>query len=341
MAGGPYYHIVGCHDDRFVLKKSLAARNYLIPAASRPGFTSALRRIIKSERIDLTIPNSDREVGTFSALRKRLPCRMFLPDKKVIDLCQDKYALTTFLRRQGLPAPRTYSIRSFSEIDDLFRRFTKRERLWCRIRRGSGSFGAIPVVNPDQVRAWITYWKRMRGVAMREFILSEYLPGRDFCVELLWQNGTLILAKMAQRLVYIENGSPSGTSSTPALAKTVLEPHVLEVCTRAIRTLDPRTSGIFFLDIKENGAGEPCITEINAGRFPMITAIFDLTGKYNMAATYVRLAMNRVAEVEGPCDYEKDCYLVRSLDTLPAIFRGDELLDGIQDIRRSIGQSGR
>jgi carbamoylphosphate synthase large subunit len=332
-AGDSSFFIVGCHDDRFVLKKSLADRNYLIPASSQPGFRRALQRIIKTERIDLAIPDSDHDVRTFSALRGHLTCRTFLPSKRVIELCQDKYKLTMFLRRRGLPAPRTYPVRSLEKIDELFRRLAPYSLLWCRIREGSGSFGAIPVKSSDQARAWIKYWGAMREVPKQAFTISEYLPGRDFCVESLWRKGTLILTKMAERLAYIDNGSPSGVSSTPALAKTVLEPRVVEVCAKAIRALGPKVSGVFFLDVKEDALGAPCITEINAGRFPMITGIHDLTGKYNMAAIYVRLAFGEPVRIREACDFAPDCYLVRSLDTLPVIFKADELFEGIEDAR--------
>jgi len=332
-AGDSSFFIVGCHDDRFVLKKSPADRNYLIPASSRPGYRRALRRIIKAERIDLVIPDSDQDVKMISALRDHLPCRTFLPSKRVIELCQDKYKLTMFLCRRGLPVPRTYLVRSMGKIDELFRRLAPYSSLWCRIRKGSGSFGAIPVKNPDQVRAWIKYWEEMREVPKQAFTLSEYLPGRDFCVASLWRKGTLILTKMAQRLTYIDSGSPSGVSSTPALAKTVLEPRVVKVCAKAIRAIDPRASGVFFLDIKEDARGAPRITEINAGRFPMITGIHDLTGKHNMAVIYVQLALGEPVRLREICDFAKDYYLVRSLDTLPAIFKADELFEGIEDAR--------
>ena len=56
--------IIGCHGDRFVLKKSEAERNYLMPGLGHPGFFRALSRVIKKERIDLLIPTADAEPGT-------------------------------------------------------------------------------------------------------------------------------------------------------------------------------------------------------------------------------------------------------------------------------------
>ena len=101
-----------------------------------------------------------------------------------------------------------------------------------------------------------------------------------------------------ERLSYLGSGSqPAEVSSVAALAKTVYEPRVVEVCEAAIRTLDGKASGVFSVDLKENAAGTPCVTEINAGRFSSATNIFDLTGKHNMAVTYVRLAQGERLEV--------------------------------------------
>src|ERR687895_1647322 len=86
--------VLGCHDDRFTLKKSSADRKLLVPPATHPRFTDALQRLIETERVDLVIPNTDRDVRMISDLRDTLPCRVFLPDKDAIDVCHDKYELT-------------------------------------------------------------------------------------------------------------------------------------------------------------------------------------------------------------------------------------------------------
>ncbi|MEO7726785.1 MAG: hypothetical protein ABIS45_05985 [Burkholderiales bacterium] len=334
MAGDSSLHIVGCHEDQFILKKSCAARNYLIPASAESELPHVLNRIIKNECIDLVIPNSDADVGTISSLRDALSCRVFLPRKEIIKLCQDKYALTTFLRRRGIPVPLTYRVNNLKQIDKLFFRFTLPDRLWCRIRKGTGSWGAIPVTSPEQARSWIKYWQEMRAIPPGSFTLSEYLPGRDFCFQGLWRKGKLILAKTHERLSYhVTGGNPSGTSSTAAVARMVFAPRVAEVCVKAIRALDRAASGVFFVDLKENVYGEPCVTEINAGRFANVPTIHDAAGKYNMAITYVRLALGKRVKSHGVCRFRDTCYVLRDIDMLPRVIRARELSQGFEDAR--------
>lgn len=333
-AGDASFFIVGCHHDRFVLKKSSADRNYLIPGSTYPNFAAALRRVIEIEKIDLLIPNSDADVRVVSQLRNKIPCRLFLPRKRVIELCQDKYVLTSFLRDHGLPAPLTYPVTDLDGIEELFGRLGSPSRVWCRVRSGTSSLGATSVKSPEQARNWIEYWEDMRGVPATSFTLSEYLPGRDFAAQGLWEEGTLILLKICERLSYFGGGNqPSGVSSTPALGKIVFDARVAEVCRKAILAFDAKASGVFSIDLKEDTSGVPRVTEINAGRFCMITNIFDLTGKHNMAVTYVRLALGESVEIREEYDFTEDYYLVRDLDTLPGIFHAEELFEGIIEVR--------
>lgn len=334
-AGDPSLEIVGCHDDRFLLKKSLADRKYLIPPSGTSRWARALRRIVRAEEIKLIIPTTDADVRALSRVPGRLQDRLFLPGQAVIRRCQDKYRLTRFLRRRRIPAPVTFPVTDLRRLDHVFRRLPRRSYVWCRIRTGTGSMGAIPVRSPEQARSWISYWQDMRGVPATSFTLSEYLPGRDFGCQSLWKHGTLILIKTYERLSYLGTGSqPSQVSSIAALAKTVSERRVVKVCTRAISALDPKASGVFSIDLREDAAGDPRITEINAGRFSSATPIFDFTGKHNMAVTYVRLALGDPVYVGDEYDRAEDYYMLRDLDAPPRIFRADEFFEGIEDVRR-------
>jgi len=333
-SGDSSFVIIGCHDDRFVLRKSTADRNYLVPPRAHPRYAAALRHIVRTEKIDLLIPNTDEDVSRVSQLRGTLACRLFLPSRRAITLCQDKYQLTAHLGARGVPVPRTLPVRSGATVSRAFRHLGRPARVWCRIRSGSGSRGAAPMTNPRQAVNWITYWREMRGVPARAFTIAEYLPGRDFACQSLWKDGALVLVKTVERLSYFGGGSqPSGASSIAALAKTVVDPRVVDVCVAAVRTLGRRVTGAFSVDLKENDRGVPCITEINAGRFITMMNFFDFAGQHNMSLTYVRLALDEPVEVSEPYDAVEDHYFVRDVDALPGIFHADELFEGIRDAR--------
>lgn len=332
-AGDPSLFLVGYHYDRFMLKASSVDKKYLVPATSHPGFVAALRRVIETEAIDLLIPISDSDVKLFSRLQGKIPCRLFLPRRTVIELCQDKYELTALLHSRGISVPATYPLTDLVEIPVLFRKLPAGPGVWCRVRTGFGAMGASLVENPKQARSWIKEWQERQGIPATAFVLSEYLPGRDFACQSLWKDGQLVLVKTSERLSYFIPASlPSAVSSVARLSKTVFEPKVAEVCTGAIRALDKKATGVFSVDLKENAAGVPCITEINAGRLSSGTNILDLTGKHNMATTYVRLGVGESVGIRDEYDVAEDYYMLRDLDTSPEIFHAEGLFEGIHEI---------
>jgi len=315
-----------------MLKRSTADRNYLSPSANRAEFVPVLRRIVQAEGIDLVLPVTDTDVSRFSRFDPWLRRRLFLPDRATIARCQDKYTLNVFLRSRGIPVPLTYPVRDLRGIDKLFQNFPRASRAWCRIRRGGGAIGAVPVRTADEARNWIKCWSAIRRISPRLFTLSEFLPGRDFACQSVWREGTLALVKTCERLSYFGTGTQPGVvSSVATLAKTVNEPGVAEICSAAVRAVDPRASGVFSIDLRENEDGVPCITEINAGRLSSGTNILDLTGKHNMAVTYAQLGLGRPIKLSNVYDVAEDCYMLRDLDTLPAIHRADEFFEGISE----------
>jgi hypothetical protein len=344
-SGDDAFVVVGCHWDQFFLKNSSADRRWVVPPPSDPGYAGAISRIVDREAIDLIVPNADESVAALSAARRRFPGRLFLPRDEVVRLCQDKYALNTFLGRKHVPVPKTRAVARPGTIEAAFHAFGSRSPLWCRIRSGSNSRGAAPVATPEQARSWIRYWSEMRGVPPRDFTLAEYLPGRNFACLMLWNDGTLVLAKTCERLSYFfASSQPSGQSSMAALSKTVREPGVVEVCTRAIRALDARASGVFSVDLKGDAAGEPRITEINAGRLIAQNILLDRAGKHNLTLTYARLALGEPVTLRDEYDAPTDHYFVRNVDAEPLLFHAGDFFEGIEDARsasRALGVQDR
>jgi hypothetical protein len=342
-AADPSLSIAACHSDRFVLKKSVADRRYLVPPASHRAWAQAIGRIIRSEKVDLLIPTSDGDVRALSDRRATIPCRLFLPRPATIARCQDKYALSRRLAACGVPSPVTHLVTNVDRLDELFRRLGRPSRAWCRLRTGSGAMGATPVTTPAQARHWIASWQAIRGIPTASFTLSEHLPGRDFGCQSLWKDGALVLIKTYERLSYLGMGSqPAAASSVAILSKTVVDLRVVDICTKAIRALDARASGVFSVDLKENAHEVPCITDVNAGRFSSATPIFDRVGKHNMAITYVLLALDEPVELRDEYDAVEDYYMLRDVDAPPAIFHADDFFHGIEEARRPrrVGKPG-
>ena len=332
--------LIGCNSDRFVLKLSPARRNFLVAAPDKgdgpsDAFDRDLRAVIARAEVDLVIPGNDDDALLLARLHERepLPCRTFLPAAKTIELCHDKYELYLLFRRHNIPVATTYPVSDRASVAEAWRALAPRDLAWCRIRHGCASVGATKVQDADQAWHWISYWNTLRGVPVDHFTLCEFLPGRDFNVQGIWWNGRLVLMKMCERLTYLHAiQNPSGMGSTAALAKTVWDPSAIAACEAAMMAVDPHAHGVYFFDMKENEAGVPCVTEINASRFVMITDFHDLVGRHNMAGTYARLGCGEQVSIADPYDSPGEYYLVRELDTLPGIFAADELFEHVESV---------
>ena len=73
-----------------------------------------------------------------------------------------------------------------------------------------------------------------------------------------------------------------------------------------------------------NSKNELCVTEINIGRFFMITNLFNLSGEHSMIDTYLKLAIGDNPNISNPFDFSEK-YLIRSLDTLPTVLSPEEI----------------
>jgi len=324
--------LLGCNDDRFVVRQSAADTRYVVAPPGSPQFVSALRRLIHESRVDLVIPTIDRHVQALSDARADFRGRVFLPAARVIALCRDKYRLTTALRRRGVPAPATHPVRNLGGVDEIFDRLGRPGRVWCRPRTGTCARGGAAVSTPDEARRWMTVWKTMQRVPVSAFTLAEYLPGREVLCQSVWQRGRMVLANTFERLAYFgADNIPSGVTSLSSLAKTVVEPGMVEVCRAAIAAVAPGASGAFSVDVKEDAVGRPHVTEINAGRFFMAMTAFDRVLKHNIALTYVRLALGERVDLGNVYDSIDDYYMVRDMDTEPGVFHADEFFDDVHD----------
>jgi carbamoyl-phosphate synthase large subunit len=309
--------IVGTNMNHFLLKQSKADRSYWMLAASHDGYTDALNDIIKKEDIDLVIPNSDREVLRISEDRKLLNAATFLPKHSTIELCQDKWKLYQEMGNCGLPVPDTFPITSRV---DVYSHINSDEERWIRPRTGSGSRAATKIRGPDMAAHWMDYFVDMRGMKYTDFMCSEYLPGSDYAIQSLWQDGNLILMKSAKRVEYIFGSMrASGQSSSPSVALTTSKSPMIPMW-KIISAIAPDATGNFCIDVKCSYKDEiPYLTEINIGRFFMITNIFNMLG-WNQAELYVRLAMGEDPKLpEESMQWDGFHYLIRELDTEPSI----------------------
>lgn len=305
---------------KYFCGRSSASKNYIIPHSNEENYIDEINKIITKNNIDLFIPNSDAEVVRTGKDRDQLKCKTFLPSNKAIETCDDKFLFYKKMISIGSYQPKSFNINSLDDIDEL-RNQIKTEKIWIRPKVGAGSKAATWTYTSEQAKNWISLWNTLRGFNIEDFVISEFLPGRDFAVHTMWKDGELCLFKMAERNEYLLGASRlSGMSSTPSIATTCFDQEIYNFTTKAAKEICPKATGNFNFDIKMGTNGEVAITECNIGRFFNITPIFDRTGVVPSCLLYLSLANNDHSIIpENKIDYQKDKVLLRELDTEPVI----------------------
>ena len=315
------YRIVGTHFDPYELMKSDLEELFIVPkAADAEAYFEAHDKLIRELGVDVLIANSDKEVAAFSDSEKEIPCKHLLPDHRLVEPVQDKYGLYQILEKQGCPVVPNIPVTSLEALPDAVSRLPECDTFWIRLRNGSGSLGAAWMHTADQARRWVELWSELRGFKPEAFVVAPFLPGRDFCVALLFQNGEFAVGKAYERLRYLTGGiSISNMGSTPSASVTVEETLPIETSIQAVEAVyrehGRRPHGYFQLDLKCSAEGTPYVTEINIGRFPMTSPQFDRVGRYCLLELYLQMILEPDRKLpRGVFDLEPGVVMLRSVD---------------------------
>ncbi len=286
-------YIVGADINKYHIELTAGLdAKYILPTADSPEYLDKLNTIVEKEKIDFIHSQPEQEVWFISNNKDRLRAKTLFPKPETLAITYDKSAFNNLLREHGLHVPKAYHIQCEADIqtalDDLLR---FQDRVWLRAIQGAGSKASLPINSMLQATGWIDYWTTRSGLTISDFMISEFLPGGEFAFQSIWYDGELITSMVRKREEYLFGHLfPSGQSSSPSIAKTVHRDDINELATKAITAVDPKATGIFCVDIKENNNGVACVMEINAGRF-FTTSINFTTAGLNMPYYYVKMAL--------------------------------------------------
>jgi carbamoyl-phosphate synthase large subunit len=324
--GSAPYRVVGADASAVKLHLSGADERIVIPRASDDGYADAVLAAVERYGCDVVHPQPDPDVLAIGSMRSDIPAATYLPDQASLELAADKLTFNSRLRDAGVPAPASMP---FSELADVApataKLLTEHDRVWVRARRGAGARASLPVHTGLQAEAWVRWWIEERGLQASDFMASEFLPGREFAYQSVWQDGELVAGQSRERLEYLYGHlTPSGQTSTPAVARTVNEPAIDELAQHSIRAVDAEPRGAYCVDIKESGAGSAKVTEINAGRFFTTSNFFAVAG-LNMPDLLVRCALGERPPRSASSPLPSDLFWIRMVDMGYALVPGDAL----------------
>ena len=172
-------------------------------------------------------------------------------------------------------------------------------------------------------------WKIFKNVTIDKFSISEYLPGKIYDTLFLMRDNKLILSKVIEKKkYYLGQNDFTGAGSTPEIAATTSDKiskiitsvnlKIMNIITQKNKT---KANGIYHSTINYDYKNNPCITEINIGRFPNINTFFNNFGETKFSDEFFKIILSINSNITKNIQFEKKRkYMVRSLDQLPFYF---------------------
>ncbi len=332
------FYIAGTDYNPYHLQFPDVDARFLTPKHTDSSFIPKLREITEKYSIDFIHPDAEVEALVVAENKNSLPAKTFLPTPQAMKICGDKQSTYQKLAGSGI-TPKTRLLKSSQDLEPIFSELGA--PLWVRLRVGAGGVGSLKCALPTEAEAWIKVWERSKGKRPDDFIVQEYLPGRDIAWDSLWKDGRLVSSSTRERLEYaFKHLTLSGIAGTPSVSRIIKSEYVNRVGEQAVRLIDPQPNGFYCLDLREDAAGKVKVTEVGAKVHTTVglwSYAFEKALKLpwyaNLPYLYTYLAFN-----EQPPDgteipkfdlYPEGYYLIRHIDCGALLWREDNYVHRI------------
>ncbi len=302
---------------------NLFDQTYLVPHSSSPEYWKVIEAIVATEKIDHAFIVPELEVLKWSERKQKgkLPCPSSIPDLAICQSLYDKFSTYKLLVETGL-VPKTCKVASTAS-DEIISSFGF--PFWLRAGAGAGAIGAFKINNVRDFRNWT-----MINPLITNFIMSEFLPGRNYAVKVLFHDGKIIRAASAERIGYLlSNAAPSGISGMCSYGRLLnnrdLATKAIHAVAKIFESNKLPPEGMFTVDFKEDHAGIPKITEINI-RHVSFTLAYALAGA-NFALDTLRLFTNDPTFNRSFTEhsFDQNYYFMRGVDAPLALIPATQM----------------
>ncbi len=228
-------------------------RHYIVPLTTDPKYIPIIKSICFKERIHLLVPTIDDELTLFGRYAKSFLATgvwVAVSSARTGVICNDKYLTAEFFLERGIAAAKTW-LPSQLDIPSLT------YPLFLKPRSGRGSVGAHPINSEEELRFYLDH--------VTDPVVQEYLPGREFTVDVLADfSGKVISAVPRERLVIRAGVIDRG--------QTVNHPGMIDLAARAAEALEIKGPANIQMKLHED---EATIFEVNprfSGGIPLTIA---------------------------------------------------------------------
>lgn len=307
--------------------EGLYDRCFRCPPVSDPAYEKWIRSLNHSEKFDAAIVHQEPEVIFWSDKELEIP--VYLPPPGFCHIAVSKRKLYEMF--SGTPLIPEFSILTRETL--LTGKLPGEQRFPCWMRDispGSDSGkGSLLAESPDAARAWT-----LLNSGANEFMLADFLPGRNFACHLQIVDGLLVKAACCERMNYIMSGvAVSGITGNINRGRLFYDARIVEIALRAVDIVCSRSGermhGAVTVDLREDAAGLPRVTEINI-RHVAFAHAFAQAG-FNTAESHLLITLGRFDELGEPnLNVGENNMIHRDVDGLP-VWMPDCVIPGTGD----------
>ena len=302
-------------ENPYSIYEGLYEKIYCVPNNDNKDYRKAIEKILREEKIDVAIVTPELEVLYW--IKNPFKVKSFLPPQSFSEKVISKKTLYEALSSSSY-IPKYKIINKKVILKNSFKpQFPY--PIWVRdYSAGSTSGkGAYLASNYEQLKSWLIINEKLDT-----FIISEYLPGRNFACFLLFNKGNLLKIGIAERIDYIMSKvAISGITGNSSKIKLIKNEAVKTVAVNAVNMICKTTkevmNGIVVVDLKEDCERNPLVTEINI-RHVAFTSGFAMAG-VNFSEFHLLCALNRADEIDLVLEknYRQNNLLLRDVDGVP------------------------
>ena len=333
----PDYKLIGCDIEKkamgFFMKcpdgRKLIDEAFVAPRCTAPEYFPWIERLVEEKHIDYAFVQPESEIvewGDYYEKHGRYPCPVFMGSKKLSASLKDKSVMAELLEGTDF-VPKTIKVtQTEPRFEDV------RDKIgfpcWIRATEGTGGLGSLRLDDLDSYKSWLFI-----NAAIPEFTVSEFLTGRHLANQMLYYNGEYVKGAALECAEYVmANTAPSHVTGNTHFGRFLNEDRINAFCDRCIKYLEKKLGvpahGILSFDLKEDGAGELKVTEVNI-RHMAYTGVMARVG-FDLIEDTIRIMEDGNAEHVRRAPYfhyAKPYVFLRDVDVEPIILESEAVFE--------------
>lgn len=241
-----------------------------IPPAADPGFIESLLAVCKQKEIRVILPLVTKELiplATNHSLFESAGIQVLVSGQAPLEIANNKSRLYEFLQWRGMEVPAFRVVETLPQLEQALQELGYPQKAVCFKPSVSNGSRGFRIISEHMNELDLLFNEKPSSVYMRateavrilssgpfpELLVSEYLPGEEYSVDCLANQGETILAVPRLRKKMINGISVEG--------EFVKKEPVIDYCTRIIREL--QLHGNIGIQLKEREGGQPLLLEVN------------------------------------------------------------------------------